>query len=115
MTDLSLLADRCEREGPSRDLDKAILRALGFTWRGMAYWSADDKTMWQGPTQFTSSLDAAVTLVPADDIWDVTSTGSAWCMPQDLGEQSIGRGQTPALALCVAALRARSATLKAGG
>lgn len=62
--DLLALADRVEREEPGFAMNKEILRVLGFTWRGMAYWSADDKNMWTKPIDFTTSLDAAASLVP---------------------------------------------------
>lgn len=59
------LADRVEGlSGPDREVDRAILVALGYTWRGMAYWHRDDSHTWAGSTHFTASIDAAMSLVP---------------------------------------------------
>ncbi len=55
--------------GPDRAIDKAILAAFGYTWRGMDHWHSDNKRMWSGPTFFSSSIDAAVTLVPPHQPW----------------------------------------------
>ena len=64
-TTLLALADRCEQAaGPDRKLDNAILSALGYSWRGMAYWHNDDNHVLKGSTFFTKILDAAVTLYP---------------------------------------------------
>ncbi|WP_066268967.1 MULTISPECIES: hypothetical protein [unclassified Blastomonas] len=68
MTDkheLIALAERVEAlTGPCHETDKAILAALGYTWRGMGYWADDDSHQWCGTTFFTKWLDAAMTLVP---------------------------------------------------
>jgi hypothetical protein len=115
MTDLLALAERCESAvAPSFDLDKAILRALGFTWRGMNYWS-DDRTMWKERSDFTTSIDGALVLIPegwhfsgldqqspAVRVW--TEGNVAYYSPGLNGLHAA----TPALAICAAALRARS-------
>lgn len=119
MTDkheLIALAERVEAlTGPCHETDKAILAALGYTWRGMGYWADDDSHQWRGPTFFTERLDAALTLVPegwklrqmnfsgpcADDRkWHLNLRGGS--VGQD---RFVGRGRTPALALTAAALR----------
>ena len=97
---LTALADRVEREEPSRYLDADIEEAE----KGAA--TAD-------PPYYTTSLDAAVTLVP-EGVWDVTSTGCAWWMPEAVGSDIIlAHGKTPAAALSAAALRARAADMQA--
>jgi hypothetical protein len=131
MSKLVRLAERCEQAaGPSFDLDKEILKALGFTWRGMNYWSADNETMWKGTMTFTHSIDAAITLIP--DGFCLASLGfcegdeyqAGWhCElvskpehyvfvglddPMNFHREDPRRIKTPALALCAAALRARS-------
>ena len=59
---------------------------------------------------YTTSLDHALTLVPEGWIWDVTSTGCAWTMPDDVCvEQYSAYAATPALSLCIASLKARRA------
>lgn len=114
------LAERCEAatEG-GFDLNKEILKALGYTWRGMGYWFHDDSHQWLGCTQFTLSIDAALTLVP-EGLWHeikgprrylnipspVPNYWSAHLSAFDHTGDRMGWGATPALAICAAALRA---------
>ena len=111
---LLALADRCEREEPSRELDTAIAKALGKF----------DRMFPNSPAHVTRSLDAAVTLVPDDCVWSggnesgfiaVVSGGS---MDDDTAFMKISDGENTkgmALALCAAALRARASLEKQGG
>ena len=121
---LLALADRCEREEPSRELDSAILVACGHQTLHRLIGKALDWEyrpngvgIWHTMPSPTSSLDAAVTLVPKDCVWSggnesgfiaVVSGGSmdddtAFVKTSD-GENTTGM----ALALCAAALRARA-------
>lgn len=103
---LNALADRVEREGPSRTLNVAIWEALN---RGV------DSKKWIEFGDFTTSLDSAVTLVPAPASWGVGASGCAtvtllcwrFLVSDDVEYHAIGR--TPAAALTAAALRARAA------
>lgn len=110
-SELLRLAERVEAlRGPDYTVNKSILAALGYTWRGIAYWSKDNTHFWKGSTAFTGSLDAAMTLVPE---------GCGWSLVQATYEKSYGciesgddrtpdleaRAATPALVLCAAALR----------
>ena len=115
MADLIELAERCERgSGWDSALDKAIMRALGYSWRGMDYWHDDGKTIWKGQTCFTASLDATVALLdrvlPLAE-WEVTTTGfkpGATVIPN--GSKHAGAYATsPARALLAAILRALAA------
>lgn len=113
MTDLPTRIEAAE-EG-SFDLDKEILRALGYTWRGMAYWYRDDTHTWKGSVALTRSIDAALSLVPEGYHWSLTEhADGAGCMVHHELEQPDFNGEvtaaTPALALCAAALRARLET-----
>lgn len=98
-------------------LDKAILAELGFTWRGMDYWHHDNKTMWKGSTHFTSSIDAALTLVPEGWSVDLTrhrgNVGNYARVYHDgmHGEPSfmVHKNGPLALRICIAALKAREA------
>jgi hypothetical protein len=114
------LAQRCEQAtGPDGNLNKTILRALGYTWRGMDYWHSDNKRIWINPSNFTASLDAALTLVPEGWRWSLDWTQRPHY--QDCGRADLyapGSGikppdvcdvyaATPAIALCIAALKAR--------
>lgn len=64
---------------------------------------------------YTTSLDAALTLVPEDLSWAVKSPGfqslrKTFLVELESGDyQWCGEGWTPALALCIAALKAREA------
>lgn len=78
--DLLALADRVEREEPSRELDARIAKAIGWTQNDPR--DADDWAGWTDPARpgrifiprhWTSSLDAAASLCPAGwklcDVW----------------------------------------------
>jgi hypothetical protein len=112
------LADRCEKAtGPDRAIDALIASALG--WERYEFHGENDyeETGWHTPgnplpvsslPRWSASLDAAMTLCPSDCVWDVTSTGTSWIMPEGLLPQVYGKAATPALALCAAALRAQA-------
>jgi hypothetical protein len=57
---------------------------------------------------YTSSLDAAMTLVASEWTWDVTSTGAAWVQRDSVDNIQFARAASPSLALTAAALRARA-------
>jgi hypothetical protein len=110
--DLTKLAERVEALiGPCRETDKAIMSAVsGWNPKG------DERPTWKGFTGiplFTSSIDHASALAPKDAFWRVGHDGEgpdpslfrADVMPW-LGAVAIARGETPALALAAAALRA---------
>lgn len=120
---LLALAERCETEEPSRELDASIAAAcrvcddegLG---RNAAYeFEADGKrvTVYSGktrllvysPKRYTTSIDAAVTLVP-DGRPFVLRVFVQYTMAtiSSIPEAVMGKAKTPALALCAAALRA---------
>ena len=140
---LNALADRVEREEPSRGLDIDIAcAALGwekerqggyigqtppdYAWNlrpiGRAYW--DDGSRKAPP--YTTSLDAAVTLVPPD-CWRETNgprkylnvpapSPNRWkaeVAPWKTGMPCFGWAETEAMAICAAALRARAADMQA--
>jgi hypothetical protein len=93
---LLTLAERCEQTaGSDAGLDLAIWTTLldtpGF----------QPPSPWR--TDYTASLDAAVTLVPEGCGWMVMNNAAkVGPLPS--------RASTPALALCSAALRARAAS-----
>ena len=101
--ELRALADRCEREEPSLLLDFDIHHAVAA------------RKAESIPSSYTTSLDAAVTLVPEG--WSI----SVGCSENRKHAQvQLGRsyptnkvvtleGRTMALALCAATLRARAA------
>lgn len=107
MSDLTTLATECEgAEGPSRELDLEIARAVGLC-----------RTPEEGSTQvhfgqwwphYTASLDAAMTLVPEGCKWQVsTEEPGPWAWVGEPGSDVPAiMCATPALALTAACLRA---------
>jgi hypothetical protein len=107
------LADRCEREEPSRALDAAIENVLtGGSPADLSYILADVETTTRPPA-YTTSLDAAVTLVRKRwghvlrDIPGIMPTATV--VSGFLGDSIDATARTLPLALCAAALRARAA------
>lgn len=94
-----------------RELDLRVAQALGvkiteyeIISEGQTWKAYDDA--WP---RYTSSIDAALTLVPKDCSWSLDGDNYAIVMPStgnedyDSGENHIA---TPAIALCIAALKA---------
>lgn len=99
----------------SLDLDRKILAALGYTWRGMAYWkgSGANGKMWKDTSLLTRSLDGAARLVPEGWCWhlgwlEANGEAIARLFRADNKREPISSAATPALALCAAALKART-------
>lgn len=120
--ELLTLAERCEREEPSPELDAAILIACGHAAlnRGTRMgweWRPNNTGIWRSMPSPTTSLDAAVTLVPDGMNFGIefdanaNHPGGATVADFRLADvpERYGRAKTPALALCAAALRARAA------
>lgn len=73
---LMALADRLEREEPSRELDEAIALVVGWSFSDrheVFRWRDPSAVYWMGVPNFSESLDAAVSLykvrpatIPAD-------------------------------------------------
>lgn len=127
--ELVALAQRVEQAtGPDRelwDLDRAIKAAL----LGREYISYEDdlaKRQAATPPRYTTSLDAAMTLVPEGSIWEVGHKVNYPAAPREPdranyafvnvglpGKVKSFTGKsvaTPALALCAAALRSKATT-----
>lgn len=74
-----------------------------------------------GVLHYTSSLDAALTLVPPEHAvtveWSPRFPGCAWVYPPDNVNDIWFEGEavSPAIALCIAALKARATIAKATG
>lgn len=120
--------------GPDREIDRDIARLFDVlptvpfkgpsTWdmhKGM-YWMIGKKDTIDGPVEekfgrtapnYTRYIDAAVTLVPKDKWWNVTSYPICATVGDADGTIPPDRYQvcasTPAIALCIAALRAGEA------
>lgn len=117
--ELLQLAERCEREEPSRELDGEIALAIGWekteTPPAGENWVRPDKRFaYPSPPCFTISLDAAVTLLVEGDEWQITNL---YGIARAEANMNASKGPTygehkgghMALALCSAALRARAA------
>lgn len=124
--ELEALAARCEKEEPSLELDEAIAAAVAGAILerqkdGRAAYHRDDSWVSIGAIKpCTSSLDAAVTLVPEDcgieiqrywmkkpGVW--WSVGLAWGLGTRSERVMVMDVATAPLAICAAALRARAA------
>ena len=104
----------------NRELDKAIgLDVVGFDPNMLPTQWPDIGSPPSPWPPYTTSLDAALTLVPA--IWRVYNIKEAYIYPpnkwfaclerrREHRESMIGKAPTPALALCIAALKARNIT-----
>jgi len=141
--DLTRLAEMCEgAEVPSRELDAAIVIALRI-WPGVKgcewikRWEGEiavdakapgrvrhkESGCWWSARYYTASLDAARTLVPEGWYWRA-GHGVLWAgwahlnrkHPDhcDRDDEHSAHAETPALALCAAALRARATLAQAG-
>jgi len=118
--DLLALAERCEREEPSFDLDLAIQNAVGHDniFYGSPNGDLSDESDY-GPNHYTGSLDAAVTLVPEECGMD---TSRYWLRKPASAVYAVSllwgtKGENVEVldctslprAICAAALRARAA------
>lgn len=120
--ELGELAERLEKaSGPDQEIDGAICLALGWTLQKMKgdsrpYYRKPGVTLYymrSEPPAYTTSIDAALTLVPEGWTWDVDATapelGIDWTLhaPSKHGRRITGTSEHAAIALCIASLRAR--------
>lgn len=108
-TELMRLAAACEAvKGPDREIDDAINRVMGFPVSLGAMMHCDAQ-----PHAYTASLDAAMSLMPKDLDWSMgrsvgfRAVAHLWKAGEVPGFRCLS--ETPALALCAAALRAMAA------
>jgi hypothetical protein len=91
---------------PDRELDDAIRAWLSARRIGIAYMPYPN---------YTSSIDAALTLVPAGCQWTIEQDAAwvRWLTEDDVGEaQGVlnqREGECTAICICIAALKARAA------
>ena len=118
------LADRCDREEPSKELDGAIGYAVGATPKAKpvykrGHYIGNKRVMLRIEAvwlPYTTSLDAAVTLTDwlLISLSDIAADGMIQCELGEPGRNLVGvsvGAKTRALALCAAALRARAEAL----
>lgn len=112
MTRDELIAALEAATGQSRELDVQIeLFLQPFAFRGKEYptmvWHAHDKAP-QAPL-YTASISAALMLVPKGRIWSIGRWGEIAGFVAVLDQERQSHvGATLAIALCIAALRARN-------
>ena len=120
--------------GPSRELDARITVCCRVPFHGAEPRLFDNFPVWRvvkhasegcrvecvhdngissgvwKPQHWTGSLDAALRLVPDGRLWSVGTiiNGSGYCAVLSNDGQS-HRGATPAIAICIAAMKARKA------
>lgn len=109
MDDMLRLAERCESaSGPDVALDECIYDAL-FIPAGVDPWSADPPEV---TPAYTSSLDDAMSLVPAGAEVTTQTFGGPGPMALVDPNERFRSGKTLPLAICSAALRARHSMMK---
>lgn len=123
MTRDELIARLEAATGPDRELDRAIAMSLG--WRHDPHdgpygtWTAPDGTRHTTFNEWTASIDAALTLVPEGMDWLICSRRRNFrdgyyvhIMDGDVNRDGHSAGEAwhlaPAVALCIAALKARA-------
>jgi hypothetical protein len=112
---------------PCLELDADIAIVAGWTFEKMKgdakpYWRKPGETSWftrakDGPPRYTASIDAALTLVPEGMSWGVFNRNAiddasawVWRTPErDLLAGINATSKSEAIALCIAALKARQA------
>jgi hypothetical protein len=119
--DLRALAKRVCEEQPSRELDGAIGAAFRPGWEAHPLAPGAIRETWVGINaarkatgcpRYTTSLDAAASLMPEGWHWEVRDDGVARSTrPENNPSRCIA--QHPAAALCAAALLAMAADMEA--
>ncbi len=112
---LLALAERCEAaEGPDREIDRAIMEELSLKPDYAADWGPRDNCR-PAPFTYTASLDAAMTLIPAQyrlgTLMEFDGEGRWGAKLFNRGKPGglpAAGGASAPLALCVACLRARA-------
>ena len=101
-------------------MDVEIHKSLGWELAppesGYSWWLKDGSDFLLGPLpSYTTSLGAALTLVPEGWLWEikrgVEARAIVWTLEKDYDETAPPTGyhaESPALALCIACLKARN-------
>jgi hypothetical protein len=127
--EISVLIAKLEAlDGPNFALEVEICDSLGLAPEGFELnaqggWTQyiaarDDVQLWRCPA-YTASLDAAARLIPDGHDWALHADNGkaiAGCMPasEDGCDWSDSHGATPAIALTIAALKARASIRESG-
>lgn len=106
MTDLSRRLEMLT--GPDHKVDEEIAKAIG--WVKYITWTSPNGRIYADCPNFTNSLDAAMTLMPAalkNTILLQTSSPAKAGFGRDGKKFTYFEGATAPIALCIAALKAR--------
>ena len=111
-----LIADLASALEGSRGLDYRIHEALGWQDNDECGWSkpaTGERTADTGWPHYTTSLDAALTLIPHEfPVWNLSQrAGICLVTIYRPSEEFTGNAATPALALCIAALKTQEKDL----
>ena len=123
MSDLESLIERLAAlSGPDREVDARIAAAVGLP-HGTLTFGEDGGKVYRSVVEiaprYSESIDAALSLVPPGYYWSFDSRGCAIVSDKEprLEPGAVGTclgHQSPAIALCIAALRARAQAEEAG-
>lgn len=109
-----LIARLEKLSGPDREVDDALALIAGCKLIGCQVYRDTDGTYLGSARFYTNSIDSALTLVPVSwrvqDIWQ-SDNGNGWHAAVRIPGYEVGSDDlcaTPAIALCIAALKARS-------
>jgi hypothetical protein len=111
MTD-PLLSQLEALTGPSHEIDAEIALANG--WRknpGGLCWLQPDGRLYDFPPRYTASIDAALTLAPADMSWQIGRGISGYYARMGKPHFFEVEGPTPAIALLIAIMKAKEGTI----
>lgn len=115
---MTLLERLALATGPSRELDAEIARALGWMGVDPIKGHGDRPVIgggfvWDALPHFTGSIDAAITLMPKEPEhttgtwdWKLEIANGGLTIRAQVGPDISVFGETPALALCSAAIQA---------
>ena len=118
----SLIAELEAAAEGNRELDYAIAKEMGWQFSGEHtfkehgfFWRDATTDEWKQLPRWSTSLDAALTLVPEGFVWRVSTDFGPIAWAAVSGHKGIfwadtkSEALTAALALCIAALKARQA------
>lgn len=97
-----IIARLKKASGPDREIDEAITRLLNPNQVTRQIYSGDIINV----PRFTASIDATLMLVPPGKGWQVLLIAGG-VAAAFVGRGAYQHGATPAIALCIAALKAR--------
>ncbi len=109
----SLIERLAEATGPDSALDQEIMWAvgdyenLGGWWRKHKVTGKQERFQYESAPEYTKSIDAAMTLLPKGFHATISTYNWVWVSNPDAEIQAEAKhNEQPAIALCIASLRA---------